>query len=131
MGIGMNLQESIRKDLNLLSEAPSLTDSEEENPLFVIDKDDFLMHAVYDDFLEPLERWDFARFIADTIKREGKYTLELNLDNLWQDVTNLPANLIKNMAQIQREYPKTYDYIESMDGYIEEPGTWARVKFVG
>jgi len=131
MGIGMNLQESIRKDLNLLSEAPSLTDSEEENPLFVIDKDDFLMHAVYDDFLEPLERWDFARFIADTIKREGKYTLELNLDNLWQDVTNLPANLIKNMAQIQREYPKTYDYIESMDGYIEEPGSWARVKFVG
>jgi len=131
MGIGMNLQESIRKDLNLLSEAPSLTDSEEENPLFVIDKDDFLMHAVYDDFLEPLELWDFARFITDTIQREGKYTLELNLDNLWQDVTNIPANLIKNMAQIQREYPKTYDYIESMDGYIEEPGTWARVKFVG
>jgi len=131
MGIGMNLQESIRKDLNLLSEAPSLTDSEEENPLFVIDKDDFLMHAVYDDFLESLELWDFARFITDTIQREGKYTLELNLDNLWQDVTNIPAHLIKNMAQIQREYPKTYDYIESMDGYIEEPGSWARVKFVG
>lgn len=136
----MNLQESIRNDLNLLSEAPQtrLTnpnpepeDELDENPLFVIDRDDFLEYAVYDDFFEPMDKLDFSRFIVDTIKREGKYSLTLTPENLWEDVSGIPARLIKNIAQIQREYPKTYEYIQDNPDYIEDPGMWARVKFVG
>jgi len=130
----MNLQESIRKDLNILSEAPDYEplgfeipkqepQVPKKIPTLIVDKSDFVDYCAehISDTIQ-LQGNDLALDIYDQIMANGNWGLEVELDDLVSHIRELPAKLVKNKSQIKKEFPELWKEIEST-GMIPDPQT--------